>query len=327
MTDSAPAPATTDSAPAAEHLITDFTAKSSDLDWFVVNDNVMGGRSNGSFELEKGELDFTGRTDTRGGGFSSIRTGPMQLDLSRYDGIRLRVLADGRRYTWRLTTDARWRGRQVSYWADFDTRNDGWSTVSIPFSGFIPRFRGSPLDGPALDAGEISGMGLMIYDKRDGPFALRLASVEAYSDQPTFALSQYRWHKRVLVVSAPDAENEELIKQQEALALTANAFTDRDMVLVTLLDGAVSTAGDRKLTPGDIIAARTCLDIKAGSFSLRLIGKDGSVKLTRESATPMAEIYALIDSMPMRQRENPDRRALQKDFSDAPAGNNTHVTE
>ena len=164
-----------------ELVLTDFTSISSDLGWYVVNDNVMGGRSEGDFEeKEQGELSFTGRTNTNGGGFSSIRTEPLQLDLSNHAGIRLHVMGDGRRYTWRLTTAARWRGRQVSYWADFETRNSIWSIVNIPFSSFVPRYRGYQLDGPELDAGQITGMGLMIYDGQDGPFELRLTSVRAY---------------------------------------------------------------------------------------------------------------------------------------------------
>ena len=164
-------------------LLTDFTTESADLGWYVVNDNVMGGRSEGNFEQAHGELSFTGRTNTKGGGFSSIQTKPRELDLSRYSGIQLHVKGDGRRYTWRLTTAARWRGRQVSYWADFDTQKDTWSTINIPFSSFIPRFRGNQLDGPVLDPGQITGMGLMIYDNLDGPFALRLGSLKAYAEK------------------------------------------------------------------------------------------------------------------------------------------------
>lgn len=162
-------------------LLTDFTSASADFGWYVVNDDVMGGRSEGSFEEQQGMLIFRGRTNTDGGGFSSIRTQAMQLDLSCRSGIRLRIKGDGRRYTWRLTTDARWRGRQVSYWADFATRQDAWTTVDIPFSRFVPRFRGYELDRPALDPGRVAGMGLMIYDKNDGPFEIALRSVRVYS--------------------------------------------------------------------------------------------------------------------------------------------------
>ena len=161
-------------------LVTDFSETTPDLGWYVVNDNVMGGRSEGGFREASGELVFAGRTNTNGGGFSSIRSAPLELDLSGYSGIRLRLKADGRRYTWRLTTDARVYGREVAYWADFDTVEGEWQTVDVPFSRFVPRFRGSVLNGPALDTGKITGMGLMIYDKKDGPFELRLASIQAW---------------------------------------------------------------------------------------------------------------------------------------------------
>ena len=162
-------------------MITDFTSTSSDLGWYVLNDNVMGGRSEGDFEQDPGELHFAGRTNTNGGGFSSLRTKPLQLDLSNHDGIQLHVKGDGRRYTWRLTTEARWRGRPVSYWADFETSDGKWSTVNIPFESFVPKFRGNELEGPALEPGQITGMGLMIYDNQDGPFELHMASVRAYA--------------------------------------------------------------------------------------------------------------------------------------------------
>ena len=173
-------PAAADTGTAGSLLLTDFTASTPDLGWYVVNDNVMGGRSDGGFELEQETLVFAGNTNTRGGGFSSIRTGALELDLSSQAGIRLRVLGDGRRYTWRLTTTARWRGRPIGYWADFDTVNGTWTTVDIPFDAFVPQFRGYRLDGPALDTSKIQGMGLMIYDKQDGRFRLHLESIRAY---------------------------------------------------------------------------------------------------------------------------------------------------
>lgn len=159
--------------------ITDFSASSPNLGWFVVNDNVMGGRSVGGFQVVDDQLVFSGTTNTNGGGFSSIRTAPLHLELSSYAGIQLQLDGDGRRYTWRLTTDAQWRGRPVAYWADFATNENETINVDLPFSRFEPRFRGQSLEGPHIDASKITSMGLMIYDGLDGPFELRLYSVQA----------------------------------------------------------------------------------------------------------------------------------------------------
>ena len=290
-------------------LLADYAVEQSLLDWFVVNDNVMGGRSEGGFRIAQGELFFGGSANTRGGGFSSIRTAPLQLDLSSYQGVRLKVLGDGRRYTWRITTDARWRGRRVSYWAEFDTQQGEWSTIDIPFSNFVPQFRGVRLDGPDVDPARISGMGLMIYDKQDGPFELRLESVHAYGAQKPFAIAHYQWQKRVLVVSASDAEDDHLVSLQGELADMQSEFSDRDLELVVLLDSGTSLAGHRKLTATEVDWTRAELGIEVSESALRLIGKDGSVKLATEHAS-MDEIFALIDTMPMRRNEVASRQAI-----------------
>ena len=160
--------------------LTRFDTDSNDFGWYVQNDNVMGGRSEGGFAISSGELIFSGNTNTNGGGFSSIRTLPLELDLSAYTGIRVKVKADGRRYTWGIQTDARWRGRRVNYWADFETLADETIVVDIPFTNFFPQFRGFKLDGPELDTSQIGEFALYQYDKTDGPFELRLISVESY---------------------------------------------------------------------------------------------------------------------------------------------------
>lgn len=289
--------------PSEDQVLTDFTAASPDLGWFVVNDAVMGGRSEGGFESSGDGLRFTGRTNTNGGGFSSLRTEPMHLDLSKYAGIRLRVKGDGRAYTWRLTTDARWRGRQVSYWAGFETQKETWMSVDIPFSRFVPNFRGYRLDGPELKAGLITGMGIMIYDEQDGPFNLQLDSVSAYAASEPFDLSQFQWEKRLLVLSAPSAADPALNAQQSALYSSLAAFRSRDLVLINLLDSPEADANGRHLAPAEVADIRTRLGMSRGSFSLKLIGKDGSVKLSSDAVTPMENIYALIDTMPMRRAE------------------------
>ena len=163
-------------------LLIAFEQDSPDVGWYVQNDNVMGGQSVGGFSVRASELIFSGNTNTNGGGFSSIRSQPLELDLADYDGIRLTVKADGRRYTWSLQTDARWRGRKINYWADFETVPGEVYVVDVPFERFMPQFRGFKLDGPTLDRSQIREFALYQYDKTDGPFELRLIKAEAYTD-------------------------------------------------------------------------------------------------------------------------------------------------
>jgi hypothetical protein len=283
-------------------LVTDFTSATADLGWYVVNDDVMGGRSQGGFEAQNKSLLFTGNTNTDGGGFSSIRTGPLQLDLSAYEGIHVRVKADGRTYTWRLATDARYRGRPLGYWATFETRADGWTEAYLPFSRFEPKFRGMKLPGPKLDPARIRGMGLMIYDKRDGPFRLRLDSVHAYRERVPFALANLRWKQRVLVLFASTRDDSRLRRQLEDVRATQAAFDDRDMELVVVLKDSGSHAAGT-LTPQEASRLRATLRVRPDAFAVLLVGKDGTTKRTADRPVPMQELYTLIDAMPMRRAE------------------------
>lgn len=171
-------------------MITDFTPATYDLGWRVVNDNVMGSGSSGDFRIERGALRFAGFTNMNEGGFTYVRTHRMRLNLSEYDGVRLQAKADGRRYTWRITTSTRWRGEEISYWADFEARGDTMNVIDIPFSAFVAKYRGYALGLPQLDPSLITEMGLMIYDRRNGPFEFHLASVQAYATQAAVTLNR-----------------------------------------------------------------------------------------------------------------------------------------
>jgi hypothetical protein len=73
------------------------------------------------------------------------------------------------------------------------------------------------------------------------------------------SLKQYQWRNRVLVISAENVDDNNLLEQAAELALTPDEFADRDMVLVMLLDNSVSKAGDRQLTSAEVTAVRAPL--------------------------------------------------------------------
>jgi NADH dehydrogenase [ubiquinone] 1 alpha subcomplex assembly factor 1 len=284
-------------------LVTDFSQEPGSLEWFVVNDDVMGGRSSGGFELNDGNLMFTGSTNTRGGGFSSIRSQGLQMDLSEFSGIRLRVRGDGRQYSWQLRTNAMYRGRELGFWSEFETTAGQWLGIDLPFADFVPKFRGNKLDVAPPNPAHIMGLGLMISDGKDGPFAIAVDSVQAYRESEPFSLGDYQWENRLLVVSSPAPDEPKFARQLQQVAATGREFGERDLVLISLATDGTSLAGKRKLDPTQVEEIRATLGIDAGAFAVLLVGKDGTVKLSKNSIVPMDDIYALIDKMPMRQRE------------------------
>lgn len=155
--------------------------------WFSINDDVMGGLSTSQIHLtEQGTAIFTGTLSLENnGGFASVRTPVYGHPLDRSEGLAIRVKGDGHRYKLRIHTDDRWDG--IAYSADFTTVDGEWMTVHVPFDKFIPTFRGWRVpDAPAITAGMVRQIGLMIADKQTGPFRLEIDSIVAYqTTQPS----------------------------------------------------------------------------------------------------------------------------------------------
>lgn len=158
--------------PAMKMLFT-FDEGADEPRWVAVNDGVMGGRSRGGPERVAGQLRFIGVLSLENnGGFSSVRTVGRDFDLSGQQAVVLRVRGDGRPYQLRLATDARFRGITVSYGGEFATVAGQWIEVRVPLAGLSPSAHGFALRGPPLDAARVREIGLLLGDKREGPFAL-----------------------------------------------------------------------------------------------------------------------------------------------------------
>lgn len=166
--------------------LTEFDGKEEPtLDWRVVDDGVMGGLSKGRVSIsDEGILTFKGTLSLENnGGFSSIRTNTVELDLGASQGISARVRGDGRSYQMRLGTDALYRGREVSFTADFATEEGEWTTVKVPFEKFTGSFRGMKLKEEVLDPEKIRRLGLLLGDKKAGPFELEVDWIRAYGSE------------------------------------------------------------------------------------------------------------------------------------------------
>jgi NADH dehydrogenase [ubiquinone] 1 alpha subcomplex assembly factor 1 len=161
----------------------DFSEKKPGERWITVNDNVMGGRSKGGFSFKKDKLVFSGSTNTDGGGFSSIRTKPMDFELEDKDGFIIRFKGDGRTFK----CGVRMERSSASYRMDLETDKDakGWQVAKIPFSSMSASWRGMrlPKERYPLKKDKIRSVTLMIYDKKDGPFELQVDWIKAYSEE------------------------------------------------------------------------------------------------------------------------------------------------
>lgn len=146
--------------------------------WRAINDNVMGGISQGGMRVEAGVGVFSGETSlANNGGFASVRRDPEAFDLSDAPGLGLQVRGDGRTYQLRLYTDQLPQG--AAYRASFQPAVGEWQRIAFSWRDFEPMFRGRLLEGiPPIDPAGVDQVGLMIVDRQAGPFRLEVARLE-----------------------------------------------------------------------------------------------------------------------------------------------------
>jgi hypothetical protein len=159
-------------------LSADFSQPSALEPWRIVNDGVMGGKSQGTRFHEDGAMVFAGTIITDGGGFSSLRAGLRPGTMAGGDGLRLKVRSDGRAYKMTFRTSERWRGRSVSYQKPIPQTPAGeWADVTVPFKAMDTSVFGRTVRAADFDPSDAREIGIILADGIDGPFRLEVASI------------------------------------------------------------------------------------------------------------------------------------------------------
>mgnify|MGYP006297351103 CR=1 FL=1 len=159
--------------------LTDFSDASAGRRWISVNDDVMGGVSEGAFRITDADtLVFSGNLSLENrGGFASIRTRPADLNLDGYDRIALRLKGDGRTYYVNLMTSSR---NASSYRAPIETEEGVWKEVRVGLEDFVYTSYGRIIAGAApLKADDVRSIGITLADKKAGPFRLEVDWIRA----------------------------------------------------------------------------------------------------------------------------------------------------
>lgn len=183
------------SAPPALAIAGASSPRATSLQWFVIDDQVMGGRSHSALLATDAGLEFAGVINTTGGGFSSCRTLGDEEPLgfpTDAKFIELRAVGDGHLYKLSLHTADSWAMSVPSWAHDFHAAPpDKEATWRLPLRDFVPLRQGRPVQGATLDPANITGLGvsLSLYDMRgqpnphfgDGPFKVTLKSLAVRS--------------------------------------------------------------------------------------------------------------------------------------------------
>ena len=165
--------------PSMDTFALDFSAGNGGA-WYVVNDNVMGGVSQGGWMASEDEVGvFAGRLSLRNnGGFSSVRTRVSRAALAGHDGIEMRVRGDGRRYAMLAGIDNAQGSWQYAF-----TAPEEWETVRVPFEQMALSIRGwRPNTYPPIDGRRVETLGFIISDKDERPFRMEIDWMRGYRE-------------------------------------------------------------------------------------------------------------------------------------------------
>ena len=116
-------------------------------------------------------------------------------------------------------------------------------------------------------------------------------------------LDSYTWGNRLLLIFTPDQNHPEFIAQNVGLARIGADLIDRDLVVLRLMPAEEVTIDGNISSSSNSDAIYSDFAIETSEFRVLLIGKDGTIKLSRHTAVDAIELFELIDSMPMRQME------------------------
>lgn len=155
--------------------IFNFTSTSSISNWKIVDDVVMGGRSDGDFKINaEGHGEFSGKVSLENnGGFSSLHYYFDTNKTENYSKFILKIKGDGKPYQFRVKHK---QSDRHSYIFQFNTTND-WQSIEIPFSEMHAAFRGRRLDIPNFEGQQMEEIAFLIGNKKEETFKLLIDSI------------------------------------------------------------------------------------------------------------------------------------------------------
>ncbi len=132
---------------------------------------------------------------------------------------------------------------------------------------------------------------------------MSIATDSAGAEKGKIDFRDYYWKNRLLLLFAysPDAPAYQTVIEE--LNSQSDQIVDRDMVVIEIFETGLVRVDARPLPAEDADKLRQRFEVAEGTLTAILIGKDGGLKHKQSGSIDLAEIFALIDTMPMRQRE------------------------
>jgi hypothetical protein len=115
-------------------------------------------------------------------------------------------------------------------------------------------------------------------------------------------LTKHKWQQRILLLLDKSKSSKTMNAQLELLGNLDADYDERKLLVLLVYQKAFQYLNGPKTTKYDPSLYKE-LSSESERFNAILIGLDGGVKLRRPTPIPRADLFALIDRMPMRQNE------------------------
>jgi hypothetical protein len=118
-----------------------------------------------------------------------------------------------------------------------------------------------------------------------------------------FDLKNYVWRKRILLIFAPNAENELYKRQILATKTGIKDFQERDLIVISIFNQSGFDEKNQSIYIDKVAILRRRYKVLENEFRAILIGKDGGDKASNIQPFKNQQLFNMIDAMPMRQDE------------------------
>ena len=149
-------------------------------EWVLLSDNIMGGVTKSKIEYTNNSVLLSGNISLDNyGGFSSIKTKYKSVDLSDYNGIKIKFKSTNQKFAFTLEDNQNWT--KPNFKREFSPKKDDtWEELIIYFKDFQEVIIGEPTGNKMKSESlkNIVRMGIMTYEKKEGPFSLEVDYIE-----------------------------------------------------------------------------------------------------------------------------------------------------
>ena len=119
-------------------------------------------------------------------------------------------------------------------------------------------------------------------------------------------LENHQWKNRVLIIKTMDASTKTYVRQHQEFQDTAEQMKERKLIIYNIVKNEYTLTDyqNATLNRSGTISKQVSNRLDGNeTFEILLIGLDGQIKLRQHKLLPKADLFAIIDAMPMRKSE------------------------